>query len=296
MPVRCVDCYFLGYRREEVQKGGEGFLDTIHRHPESLPLGPRALLEHADGALLQHALASLRAHRDRLTCLRIGRDGTPVNPDLGAAPPGDDGFDTVRVSALRPRECADSQPADPTLPYSVYVDMLDEQQRMAARARAESAMRRRSLNALSGDLEALDTSSMTPQARGLAFERWLGGFLRVYGVSPSLNVVNCGEQIDVTFWHGQLFVIGEARWRAMPVDTPQVRDFFGKLLERPPFTLGLVLSLGGFTEPAAGYLSRHAGSRTVLMASRGDLAAWLAASPEFPAWLELNLRRRLDHP
>ena len=145
-------------------------------------------------------------------------------------------------------------------------------------------------------LEFYTSAEMTPQARGKHFEQWLGDLLGTYDLDPNLDIVNAGEQIDFTFWHGDLFVVGEARWRTDPVDTPQVRDFFGKLHERPAFALGLIVSMGGFTEPALGYISRHAGNRTVLTVGRSDLDAVLRGEPEFPTWLGRTLRHRLDHP
>lgn len=296
MSCRCIDCYFLGYRREEFQKGGPEYLDTIYRHPESLPTHSRQLLEAGEQTGLAESLVALRASGTRLTCLQIRENGTTLNDELALSIHDPDEWPRLRDSAVRHRECRGFRVADQSLPYSVFVDLEDEQARAVARQKALRDVRIRQLTELRSTLVSLETSSLTPQARGSALEPWLRNLLQVCDVSPVLNVMNSGEQIDVTFWYGQMFVIAEVRCRAEPVDTAQMRDFFGKLVERPPFTIGLILSLSGFTDPALEYLSRRSGERTVLPATRDDLDCWLRAEPELPAWLARALRSRLEHP
>lgn len=296
MACRCIDCYFLGYRREEIQKGGPGYVDTIHRHPESLSADPRQLLLAGEQAALARSLVALRANGNRLMCLRVCSDGTTLNDELALSIPDPDEWLRLCNSAVRHRECGDFRMADPSLPYSVFVELEDERTRAVARQKVMRDARVRQLALLRSALVSLERSSLAPQARGTALEPLLRDLLHVYGLNPVLNVTNSGEQLDVTFWHGQMFVIAEARWRADPVDTPQMRDFFGKLVERPPFTIGLMLSFSNFTGPALEYLSRHSGERTVLPATRGDLDCWLTAEPELPEWLARALRSRLEHP
>lgn len=150
---------------------------------------------------------------------------------------------------------------------------------------------------LASSLAQLTTDSdLTPQQRGKKFEGWLRKLVEIYQLDATLDVQNFGEQIDFTFWIGGLFVVGEARWLAEPVDTPQVRDFFGKLCDRPPFVVGLIVSLSGLTEPARQYLSRHSAEHTVLTMDRSALDAVLASQPELPDWLKTALRERLEHP
>jgi hypothetical protein len=138
--------------------------------------------------------------------------------------------------------------------------------------------------------------NLKPQTRGKKFEGWLRDLFDVYKLDATLDVQNSGEQIDFTFWIGSLFVVGEARWHTAAVDSPQVRDFFGKLRERPPFVVGLVISLSGLTQPALEYLGRHSGEHTVLAMDRPALNAVLGGQPELPEWLNTALRHRLEHP
>ena len=137
---------------------------------------------------------------------------------------------------------------------------------------------------------------MTPQQRGKQFEAWLGDLFRLYDFNPTLDVVNVGEQIDFTFWKGDHFIVGEARWRTKNVNSPQVKDFFCKLLERPPYTLGLIISMANFTKPALDFLRKQSGQRTVLTMRGQDLRPILRGEPELPEWLSQTLRMRLEHP
>ena len=139
--------------------------------------------------------------------------------------------------------------------------------------------------------------TVTPQIRDKQFEDWLGALFRLYNLAPTLNVINEGEQIDFTFWINSLFVVGEARWPKEPVDTKQIRDFFGELLERPAFVVGLIIAMGGFTEPGVNYVRKRSGERTVLWLTRENLQDQiLRAEPELPEWLDTTLRERLEHP
>jgi len=147
-----------------------------------------------------------------------------------------------------------------------------------------------------GGKRPLGSTRLTPQQRGKRFEAWLGNLFEVYALDRTLDVVNPGEQIDFTFWMGALFVVGEARWRKEEVDPKQVRDFFEKLRERPAFTVGLLISISGFTEASLDVLRKRSGERVVLTLQGERLNDILAGTPEFPDWLIRTLRERLEHP
>jgi hypothetical protein len=145
--------------------------------------------------------------------------------------------------------------------------------------------------------KSLDIASKRrPNVRGTRFEKWLGDFFGVFGFKPALNVVNPGEQIDFTEWLQNVFVIGEARWRAEAVGEDQIRDLFGKLAERPPFAIGLVISMTGFTQEAMQYTARLSGQRTILTMDRPELERILSGDVDLYKWLTSVLRDRLEHP
>jgi hypothetical protein len=161
--------------------------------------------------------------------------------------------------------------------------------------------RKSKLVALSAELSVIEASVDVPPARrknvrGTRFEKWLGDFFGAFGFKPNLNVVNPGEQIDFTDWLQNIFVIGEARWRAEPVGEDQVRDLFGKLAERPPFAIGLIISMSGFTDEALQYIQRMSGQRTMLTLDRSQLEQILAGAVALYDWLASALRERLEHP
>ena len=157
--------------------------------------------------------------------------------------------------------------------------------------------RTKRLESLSSRFEVLEAGkSCTPQERGKKFEAWLGDLFDVYELEKTISVTSPGEQIDFTFWKGDLFVVGEARWLASPFDSPQARDFFGKLLERPSFAVGLAVSISGFTSGARDYFRKHSGERLVLTLDLRQIRQVLKGNPEFTAWLSSALRTRLEHP
>lgn len=173
-----------------------------------------------------------------------------------------------------------------------------QQQRLTEIAREQQRLDRAvKLKKLSDQLEEFETTtSMTPQQRGKRFETWLGDLFAVYALETKLNIINSGEQIDFTFWKGDLFVVGEARWLATEVDPPQVRDYFEKLRERPSFAVGLLISISGFTEAALDVLRKRSGERLVLTLDHTQIQNILKGKPEFSDWLSKALRERLEHP
>lgn len=128
------------------------------------------------------------------------------------------------------------------------------------------------------------------------FEEWLGTLFSAHGINYSLNVINDWEQIDFTANVGSIFCIGEARWMKDPVDTKQVRDFFGKLSDRPPFVIGILISISNYTAPAIEWISRHSQDRMIIPANRNDVLTIVSSANSFTYFVQERLEERLKHP
>ncbi|MCH8853066.1 MAG: restriction endonuclease [Planctomycetes bacterium] len=208
-----------------------------------------------------------------------------------------EGLERVRELAVTLRDCDGFEQGDLDIPYAVFTRSQQVNADDAERQLAAAKLRRQVLGLLQEMLTALEALyEARPQKRGKEFERWIDQWLSLYKLSPVLDIQSPGEQIDFTFWHGDLFVLGEARWRKKPVSITQIRDFFGKLLDRPPFAIGLVISMSGFTGPALDYLEKHSGDRTVLTMDREAVELLLKGSPELGDWLRTTLRSKLERP
>jgi len=120
----------------------------------------------------------------------------------------------------------------------------------AQRRRLEVAERAEALSKLKQRL--LELSAMTnAKQRGLDFQPWLRDLFEVHDLEPRGSFAGEGEQIDGSIKiEGQTLLI-EARWTNSPVAPEGVRDFVAKFEQKLDNTLGLLVSVNGFTEASS---------------------------------------------
>ena len=94
----------------------------------------------------------------------------------------------------------------------------------------------------------LKVSTMDPQDRGYAFEKFLRAMFDAYGMSARASFRLRGEQIDGSFVLGEQTYLLEARWRNQRVDGATLRAFNAKVEDKAAWTRGLIISQNGFTE------------------------------------------------
>ena len=114
--------------------------------------------------------------------------------------------DSVRVAYFRIIKRLDGKPPEPAVPTAV-----DPEQRVDRAATSALAAR------------LLDVSTMDPQARGYAFEKFLKDVFDAYGMSARASFRLTGEQIDGSFMLGEQTYLLEARWRNAKVDVETLR-------------------------------------------------------------------------
>ena len=93
----------------------------------------------------------------------------------------------------------------------------------------------------------LTVSTMEPQPRGYAFERFLNDVFEAYGMAPRASFRLKGEQIDGSFVLGEQTYLLEARWRNERVDAETLRAFNAKVEDKARWSRGLIISQSGFT-------------------------------------------------
>ena len=137
---------------------------------------------------------------DTLNALWEYRKASSVTADY---PPLDD---SVRVAYFRIIKRLDGKPPEPAVPTAV-----DPEQRVDRAATSALAAR------------LLDVSTMDPQARGYAFEKFLKDVFDAYGMSARASFRLTGEQIDGSLMLGEQTYLLEARWRNAKVDVETLR-------------------------------------------------------------------------
>ena len=161
---------------------------------------------------------------DTLNALWEYRKASSVTADY---PPLDD---SVRVAYFRIIKRLDGKPPEPAVPTAV-----DPEQRVDRAATSALAAR------------LLDVSTMDPQARGYAFEKFLKDVFDAYGMSARASFRLTGEQIDGSFMLGEQTYLLEARWRNAKVDVETLRAFNAKVEDKASWSRGLIVSQSGFT-------------------------------------------------
>lgn len=106
---------------------------------------------------------------------------------------------------------------------------------------------------------------MTPQERGRIFNELLADSLRLGGLSPGPNRVGQLGEVDVPFIVGEIPFVVEATWVAQPIDFDPLAKLAARVRQRFEGTLGIFISMSGYTAPALANLERSGERPRVLL-------------------------------
>jgi hypothetical protein len=139
-------------------------------------------------------------------------------------------------------------------------------------------------------------SATDPQARGIQFEAILAELFDLFDLAPKHSFRRNGEQIDGGFKLDNENYLLEAKWQAEPVNLNDLRDLDGAVNSTIETTLGLFVSVTGFSPTSLENLV--AGNRPKLICMDGaDLALVLDSRIDFSVLLrrkkEIAAQRRI---
>lgn len=169
---------------------------------------------------------------------------------------------------------------------------LEEEQKRAEecrqRALAEALKSRGVRDCLAGlQSDFLDLLSEPPQKRGFMLERLLRELFELFDLDPKASFRLVGEQIDGAFTFDNTDYLLEAKWQDSLVSIKELDAFGGKLGRKLENTLGLFLSMNGFSEDAI--RAHSTGRRLMILMDGADLMAVLEGRIDL---IELLLRKR----
>ena len=157
------------------------------------------------------------------------------------------------------------------------------------RQKLEAALRnqgvRDRLNQLQN--EFLRILSERPQRRGFSLEKLMRDLFDLFDLDPKASFRLAGEQIDGAFTFDKTDYLFEAKWQDELVGIQDLDAFAGKLSRKLENTLGLFLSMNGFSEDAV--RAHSTGRRLMLLMDGGDLMAVLEGRIDL---IQLLLRKR----
>lgn len=135
-----------------------------------------------------------------------------------------------------------------------YFDAIDELKnsetnRTANREKIKStvsfAEKLRDLHSIFLDLA---TSDYSPQKRGFEFEKLINELFHLFDLEAKGSFKITGEQIDGSFSFDSQDYLLEAKWQKSPVDAGDLYKFGGKIEGKFKTTVGLFISLDGFSK------------------------------------------------
>jgi hypothetical protein len=130
-------------------------------------------------------------------------------------------------------------------------------------------------------------SSVDAQARGYRLEKLLYGLFEIFDLDPKASFKVTGEQIDGAFTFESTDYLLEAKWHKDPMRASDLDALAGKLSRKLDNTLGLYLSINGYSED--GVRAHSSGRRLMLLMDGSDLMAVLEGRIDL---LQLLLRKR----
>jgi len=147
---------------------------------------------------------------------------------------------------------------------------------------------RQSLDDLYKDYLSLLNDS-DPQGRGYRVEKLLRRLFEICDLDPRASFKIVGEQIDGAFTFENTDYLFEAKWVQEPVAAADLDVLAGKLGRKLDNTLGLFLSINGFSED--GVKAHSSGRRVMILMDGSDLLAVLEGRVDL---IQLLLRKRRE--
>jgi len=169
----------------------------------------------------------------------------------------------------------------------------DQQQAEERRRRAHEDLLRKAsvrqrVDELSQDYLSL-LSESDPQKRGYELERLLRGLFELFDLDPRASFRTVGEQIDGAFAFEATDYLLEVKWQKRPCSASDIDILAAKLSRKLENTLGLFLSVNGFSED--GVAAHSSGRRLVILMDGSDLMAVLEGRIDL---VQLLLRKRRE--
>jgi hypothetical protein len=159
-----------------------------------------------------------------------------------------------------------------------YFD-LQEEQKVAKQRRTATQERITNNTALKSKLEELYkdflkiATSTNAQQRGFDLEKLLNNLFVLFDLDPKASFKITGEQIDGAFTFKDDDYLLEAKWQQAPVNAGDLYKFAGKVNGKRKNTLGLFVSIDGFSSESTQTTSNDL--RSLILMDGMDLDAVL---------------------
>lgn len=173
-----------------------------------------------------------------------------------------------------------------------HFDLIEEEREKEERRKAtyENYLKqkgvREKLEEIKSDYFSL-ISTTDLHSRGYKLEKIMKELFMLFDLDPKASFKIEGEQIDGAFTFDNTDYLFEAKWQQEPVGIKELDAFSGKLARKLENTLGLFLSINGYSDDAV--KAHSTGRRLMVLMDGSDLMAVLEGRIDL---LQLLLRKR----
>lgn len=161
-------------------------------------------------------------------------------------------------------------------------DDIKQRQALAAKKLRENAAVRQKLETIKARYMAL-VGSANAQSRGFELERLMYELFELFDLDPKASFKNLGEQVDGAFSLEGTEYLFEAKWQKELINKADLAVFAAKVRSKLENTLGVFLSINGFS--ADGVAAHQAGGASILLLDGGDLMAVFEERIDFTSLL-----------
>lgn len=165
-------------------------------------------------------------------------------------------------------------------------EQIEQRRRVAYEALVRTSAVRDKLKELTQQYFGL-LSSKDAHKRGYSLERLLRELFTLFDLDPGASFKVTGEQVDGAFTFQSTDYLLEAKWQKEPVAAAALDSLAGKLVRKLDNTLGLYLSINGYSED--GVRQHSSGRRLMILMDGSDLMAVLEGRIDL---IQLLLRKR----
>lgn len=165
---------------------------------------------------------------------------------------------------------------------------IEERRRRTHEQKLRTAAVREGLDGLNREYLKL-LADLDHQKRGYQLERLLRALFELFDLDPRASFKISGEQIDGAFSFEGTDYLFEGKWQKNPVGAEDLDVLAGKLSRKLDNTLGLFLSINGFSDD--GVRAHSSGRRLMLLMDGSDLMGVLEGRVDM---VQLLLRKRRE--
>ncbi|KPK95568.1 hypothetical protein AMJ80_04850 [bacterium SM23_31] len=137
--------------------------------------------------------------------------------------------------------------------------------------------------------QLIEITSLEPQPRGFAFEKFLNGLFMESGLSPRSSFRIVGEQIDGSFVLDSDTYLLEAKWQNDPVSEGDLLVFYGKVSGKATWSRGLFICYNIFSSDGLIAFSKSKSTNIIGMTSQ-DIFFVLDGKISFPDAIRAKAR------